>query len=308
MTPARDLSRLLEIMAALRHPQTGCPWDIEQTFASIAPYTIEEAYEVADAIGRGDLVDLKEELGDLLLQVVFHARLAQELGAFDFGDVVEAITSKLVRRHPHVFGDARALSADAVRALWGKIKADEGTERRRHRQMQDPVQSSALAGIPAALPALSRAAKLQSKAASVGFDWHDVRPVLAKINEEIGEVTHALDSRDSSAVRDEIGDLLFAVANLARHAHVDPEDALRCANAKFEHRFRYIEAALERRGKSPQESTLEEMDALWDEAKRAARVSSDPPADALAGRPAHGDGAGKPPVETIEAIWGNADG
>jgi ATP diphosphatase len=250
-------------MAALRTPNTGCPWDLQQDFATIAPYTLEEAYEVADAIARGDLADLEDELGDLLLQVVFHARMAQEQDAFDFGDVVEAITTKLIRRHPHVFGDRRAHNPEAVKGLWDEIKALEQQEKAASGR---PAARGALAGVPVALPALTRALKLQAKASRVGFDWNDPRAVLRKIREEIGEIEDALDG-DAAHAATEIGDLLFAAVNLARHLHADPETLLRQTNAKFERRFAAIEQALAARGKAPRESTLDEMDALWNEAK-----------------------------------------
>jgi nucleoside triphosphate diphosphatase len=259
-TASRDLDRLLAIMAALRTPKTGCPWDLEQNFATIAPYTIEEAYEVADAIARADLGDLKDELGDLLLQVVFHARMAQEQGAFDFGDVVEAITAKLIRRHPHVFGDAGAQTTDAVNSLWERIKAEEKAARGR------PEETGALAGVPVTLPALTRALKLQAKAGKVGFDWNDPRAMLHKIREEADEIEAALDN-DTAHAASEVGDLLFAAVNLARHLRADPEDVLRQTNRKFERRFASIESALAAQGKKPQDATLAEMDALWDEAK-----------------------------------------
>ncbi len=268
MKPSRDISRLIEIMAALRTRDSGCPWDLEQTFASIAPYTIEEAYEVAEAIERGDYADLADELGDLLLQVVFHARMAQEKNLFEFGDVVEAITKKLIRRHPHVFGDTRDLSPDQVKQLWGKIKAQEKAERALRRGPDAPPEEKGLlSNIPYALPALTRAIKLQSKASSVGFDWNDARLVLDKIKEEIAECEEALASGNSAHIREEMGDLLFAVANLARHVEVDPEDALRATNAKFERRFAYIERMLELKGRALNQASLEEMDALWTEAK-----------------------------------------
>jgi nucleoside triphosphate diphosphatase len=263
MTPSRDISRLIEIMATLRTPITGCPWDLEQDFASIAPYTLEEAYEVADAIARNDLADLEDELGDLLLQVVFHARMAQEQGAFDFGDVVEAITTKLIRRHPHVFGDQKARDPEAVKGLWDAIKAQEKEAKPARGK---PRQEGALAGVPIALPALTRALKLQSKASRVGFDWNDPRAVLRKIREEADEIEAALD-RDGPSAAAEVGDLLFAAVNLARHLEADPEAVLRQTNQKFERRFASIEQALASRGKAPHDATLAEMDALWDEAK-----------------------------------------
>jgi ATP diphosphatase len=269
MKPSRDIAALIDIMAALRTPSSGCPWDLEQSFATIAPYTIEEAYEVADAIARGDLGDLREELGDLLLQVVFHARMAQEQGAFDFGDVVEAITEKLVRRHPHVFGDARGLKVEAVNALWERIKVQEKAERTANGKGAE--HTGALAGVPVGLPALTRALKLQGKAGKVGFDWNDPRAVLAKIREEADEIEAALGAPGGDAIGGEVGDLLFAVVNLARHVKADPESVLRATNQKFERRFASIERALAVQGKSPRESTLAEMDALWDAAKAAER-------------------------------------
>jgi ATP diphosphatase len=264
MTPSRDIGRLIEIMAALRTPKTGCPWDLQQNFASIAPYTLEEAYEVADAIARNDLADLEDELGDLLLQVVFHARMAQELGAFDFGDVVEAITTKLIRRHPHVFGDERSDDPAAVKGRWEEIKVQEKQEKQK--AGRPATEQGALAGVPVALPALTRALKLQAKASRVGFDWNDPREVLRKIREEADEIEEALD-REAPAAAVEIGDLLFAAVNLARHLRADPEDVLRQTNRKFERRFAAVESALAARGKAPQDATLAEMDALWDQAK-----------------------------------------
>jgi ATP diphosphatase len=265
---SRDIDRLLAIMVALRTPKTGCPWDLEQNFATIAPYTIEEAYEVADAIARADLGDLKDELGDLLLQVVFHARMAQEQGAFDFGDVVEAITAKLIRRHPHVFGDAGSQTTAAVNSLWERIKAEEKAARGR------PEETGALAGVPVTLPALTRALKLQAKAGKVGFDWNDPRAVLHKIREEADEIEAALDG-DTVHAASEVGDLLFAAVNLARHLRADPEDVLRQTNRKFERRFAAIESALAARGKKPQDATLAEMDALWDEAKAQEKANGE---------------------------------
>jgi nucleoside triphosphate diphosphatase len=261
--PSRDVGRLLEIMAALRTPKTGCPWDLEQNFATIAPYTIEEAYEVADAIARGDLTDLEEELGDLLLQVVFHARMAEEQGAFDFGGVVEAITAKLIRRHPHVFGDEALHTPRGVEDLWHRIKAQEKQAKAARGGAE---KAGALAGVPVALPALTRALKLQDKASKVGFDWNDPRAVLHKIREEADEIEAALDG-DATAAAGEVGDLLFAAVNLARHLRADPEAVLRQTNQKFERRFAAIEHALAAKGKAPQDATLTEMDALWDEAK-----------------------------------------
>ncbi len=272
LTPSRDIQRLIAIMAALRTPGTGCPWDLKQDFATIAPYTIEEAYEVADAIARGDLEDLKDELGDLLLQVVFHAQMAEEQGAFGFDDVVLAITQKLIRRHPHVFGDTAHLTSDEVKGLWHKIKAEENAERALRRGGEDD-EGGALSGVPSTLPALTRALKLQEKASKVGFDWNDPKAVLAKIREEADEIEAALDARDTDAASGEIGDLIFALVNLARHLDKDPEAALRGTNMKFERRFAAIEASLAKRGKTPSDATLAEMDALWDEAKAAERGS-----------------------------------
>jgi ATP diphosphatase len=268
MTPSREIERLLKIMSALRTPQTGCPWDLAQNFSTIAPYTLEEAYEVADAIARGDIADLKDELGDLLLQVVFHARIAEEQGAFDFGDVVLAITEKLIRRHPHVFADATSHTPRAVEGLWERIKAEE-------KAANKTGQRGALAGVPVALPALSRALKLQDKASKVGFDWNDPRAVLRKIREEAEEIEAELDREevDKAATGGEVGDLLFAVVNLARHLDADPEATLRQTNLKFERRFAAIEHALAARGKAPQQASLEEMDTLWNEAKEAERAS-----------------------------------
>ncbi len=270
MQPSSDIRRLIEIMAALRDPVSGCPWDVEQTFASIAPFTIEEAYEVADAIERADAEDLRDELGDLLLQVVFHARMAEEAGSFDFGGVVEAITTKLIRRHPHVFGDAGKINADAVKSLWGRIKADEKRQRAQARAAAGaPAEApaGALGGVPAALPALLRALKLQQRAAKVGFDWSDVRAVLAKLSEEIAEVEAEIAGGSREALTSEVGDVLFAVVNLARHLDVDAEAALRDANAKFERRFAHIENRLAESGRRPESADLEEMEALWTEAK-----------------------------------------
>jgi ATP diphosphatase len=309
-TPAqRKIDALLEVMAALRTAGTGCPWDLEQDFASIAPYTIEEAYEVADAIERGDFEGLREELGDLLLQVVYHSRMAEERGAFAFPDVVEAITAKMLRRHPHVFGTPEQRAAGVTPGFWERIKAEEraggvrplATDPRADLQRRGegsaPVapsgtRESALDGVSLPLPALTRAVKLQDKAARVGFDWPSLAPVLDKVKEELAELEEAIGVRpsgsdtivqagvgamvsdpegltppDHAAIEEEYGDLLFAVANVARHLKLDPEAALRSANAKFTRRFHAIEAKLAQDGRTPAQSNLEEMDRLWDEAK-----------------------------------------
>ena len=303
MEPGRDVSRLVEIMAALRTPVTGCPWDLDQTFATIAPYTIEEAYEVADAIDRADAIDLKEELGDLLLQVVYHARLAEEDRLFDLGDVVLAITRKMIRRHPHVFGDERGTTATDAKVSWERIKAEEKAEKAAERvrsagqgtdcspgriapsrTLPSPdAAGSVLAGVPTALPALTRAVKLQDKAAAVGFDWPSLAPVFDKMREELAELAEVAlpaDPRgdkpgdapaDSARIEEEYGDLLFVMANVARHLAIDPEHALRRANSKFIERFGKVEAKLAGRGRSPADSDLAEMDALWNEAKREER-------------------------------------
>jgi nucleoside triphosphate diphosphatase len=276
MTPSRDISRLIEIMAQLRTPVTGCPWDLEQNFATIAPYTIEEAYEVADAIARGDFEDLRDELGDLLLQVVYHARMAEEEKAFAFGDVVEAITRKMIRRHPHVFADKDgSIAAAGVKSQWERIKAEEKAERAARRpQPQANEHSALLSSVKAHLPALTRALELQRKASTVGFDWNDPRAVLSKIREEADEIEAALDRKDAEGLAEETGDLLFAVVNLARHAKADPEMALRRTNAKFERRFAYIERTLAAQGRSLEEATLDEMDELWNEAKTGEQDTS----------------------------------
>ena len=260
-----EIGTLLRIMARLRDPQGGCPWDLEQDFSSIAPYTIEEAYEVADAIDRNDLADLKDELGDLLLQVVFHAQMASEQGAFDFADVVAAISGKMLRRHPHVFGDARAGDAGEVVANWEQIK-------QRERADAGDTDDSALAGIARGLPEWQRALKLQKRAARTGFDWPDVAPVLDKLREELGEVQAEFESAryadNHARLEDEIGDLLFVCANLARHAKVDPGSALRRANHKFERRFRAMETLAAARGQSMATLDLEQQEALWQAVKR----------------------------------------
>lgn len=275
--PARDIDMLLAIMAALRTPKTGCPWDLEQTFESIAPYTIEEAYEVADAIQRGDRDELCDELGDLLLQVVYHARMAEEEKAFDFGDVVHGVTTKMIRRHPHVFGDEMAQNAGAVNTLWDRIKAEERASK------NGDASPSVLDCVPLALPALTRAVKLQTKAAKVGFDWPNIAPVFEKLKEEIAEfeaearladprgprgATEAqIDAEAAGAITEEFGDMLFVMANIARHLGIDAEGALRAANDKFTRRFAYIERQLAARGTTPAQSTLQEMDAIWDEVR-----------------------------------------
>jgi MazG family protein len=259
---ARPIDRLLAVMARLRDANGGCPWDLAQDFATIAPYTIEEAYEVADAIERKDMAGLEDELGDLLLQVVFHARMAEEIGAFDFDGVAEAIVAKMLRRHPHVFGDVAAGTQAAVNDNWEQIKAAE-----RAAKSQNDGPASVLDGVARALPALARAEKLQRRASRVGFDWGAPEPILDKIAEEIGELGAELATADKDRITDELGDVLFAVVNLARHLDIDAEVALRGTNAKFERRFRYVEKMLQVGGKSPEQSTLEEMEALWKDAK-----------------------------------------
>ncbi len=264
------LDDLLHLMARLRDPQHGCPWDLRQDYASIVPHTLEEAYEVADAIARRDFPQLRDELGDLLFQVVYYSQLGREDGHFDFAQVVDGITRKLVRRHPHVFPDGDLhgpldlprLDEATIKRRWEEIKAEERAEK-----AAAPEQLSLLDDVPAALPALSRAAKLQKRAANVGFDWADATPVVAKIQEELDEVREAMANGQAAQVAEEVGDLLFVMVNLARHLQVDAEDALRQANAKFEWRFRFIEEALKAQDRTPQEASLEEMDALWDAAK-----------------------------------------
>jgi MazG family protein len=273
---AAQLGRLIDIMAALRTPDTGCPWDLEQTFATIAPYTIEEAYEVADAIDRGHMSDLKEELGDLLLQVVYHARMAEEQNAFAFADVAAGVADKMVRRHPHVFGTPEQRAAGAPKGFWEKAKDAE----RRMRAAEpatdaaSPAPERLLDMVPVGLPALTRAVKLQGKAAKAGFDWPSLAPVFAKMKEELAELEDVVAKGDRAAVEEEYGDLLFVLANVARHLHIDPEAGLRAANQKFVRRFRYIEDQLWARGSSPAQSHLAEMDALWDEAKARERSAS----------------------------------
>ena len=264
----RRVEALLAIMARLRDPAGGCPWDLEQSFATIAPYTLEEAYEVADAIARGDLGDLKDELGDLLLQVVFHAQMASEAGAFTFADVVEAICNKMIRRHPHVFGDASVATADAQTIAWEEHKRLE----REERDAKSGGATGLLDDVPLAHPALVRALKLQKRAAQVGFDWRERERVLDKLKEEILELSQAIaEKRSAEKLTDEMGDILFVCVNLARHIGVDPEAALRATNDKFARRFRHIEKTIGARGKTLSEVTLEEMDAAWDDAKREER-------------------------------------
>lgn len=274
MTPSREIARLIEIMAALRHPETGCPWDIEQDFRSIAPYTIEEAYEVADAIEREDPDDLRDELGDLLLQVVYHARMAEEAGQFDFGAVVEVITAKMIRRHPHVFGSEEARTAGMAKGAWNRIKAEEKAikaERRRARGLSE-TPASLLDDVPFALPGLVRAVKLQEKAGTVCFDWNDPKAVLAKVREEIDELEAEIDRapQDLPRVADELGDILFVLANLGRHLKVDPEAALHGTVDKFRRRFAFIEKTLFERRSSLAEASLDEMETIWQLAKREA--------------------------------------
>ena len=278
---SRDLEALRQIMEDLRDPKSGCPWDVEQTFSTIAPYTIEEAYEVADAIERGDLEDLKGELGDLLLQVVYHSQIADEQDAFALEDVVAGICEKMIRRHPHVYGaDDHGGQPNMAKGFWERQKAKERQERLDARQASGEPEAviggqlvatkvpSVLADVPRALPALSRATKLQGRAARVGFDWPDTKPVLAKISEEIAELGEAIDKAEPPhRLEDELGDIFFALANLGRHLGIDAEAALASTNAKFSSRFAYIERRLAETGSSPEASDLQEMDALWDEAK-----------------------------------------
>ncbi|MEC8845581.1 MAG: nucleoside triphosphate pyrophosphohydrolase [Pseudomonadota bacterium] len=262
--PAAALLNLLTLMAQLWDPDTGCPWDVQQDFASIAPYTIEEAYEVADAIARGDIADLRDELGDLLLQVVFHARIAEEAGHFDFTAVAAAISDKLVRRHPHVFGDQGKISAAAQTANWETLKAAE----RAANAAAKGHPESVLDGVPLPFPALLRAYKLQRRAARVGFDWPELAPVAAKVEEEWGELTAEIDNAgDQARLTEEVGDLLFAVVNLARHLEIDPEAALRAGNAKFERRFRAVEDGFREKGRQMAAASIEDMEVLWNAAK-----------------------------------------
>ena len=270
-----SLDDLLHLMARLRDPQYGCPWDLKQSYASIVPYTIEEAYEVADAIERSDFEHLSGELGDLLFQVVYYSQLAREEERFEFAQVVDGITRKLIRRHPHVFvdgdlygkPDAARLEEAAVKQRWEELKAEERAEK-----AAVPEQLSLLDDVPNALPALSRAVKLQKRAAQVGFDWPEALPVVDKVREELGEVLEAMSENDPQAIAEEIGDLLFVVTNLARHLKVDPETALRSANGKFERRFRFIEQTLRTAGQPIENCSLEQLDALWGEAKKQEKL------------------------------------
>jgi ATP diphosphatase len=274
MEPSKDISRLIEIMAALRNPETGCPWDIVQTFETIKPYTIEEAYEVSDAIERNDMDDLCDELGDLLLQVVFHARMAEEAGEFSFGDVVQAITAKMIRRHPHVFARSDADTPDAVKKQWDDIKQAEKRERierRVSRGISEDFKAGYLGSVQRSFPALTEALKLQERAAKVGFDWSAPDPILDKIEEEIGELRVALKEGDQQKVSDELGDLIFAVANIGRHVNADPEQALRGTNTKFRRRFNYIETTLQAEGETLEAATLERMEEIWQAAKAIER-------------------------------------
>ena len=258
------LARLLSVMARLRDPVSGCPWDKEQTFATIAPYTVEEAYEVADAIERGDIGDLKEELGDLLFQVVFHSRIAEESGQFNFDDVAAAISEKMIRRHPHVFEDVNYVDVTEQTTAWEASKAAERAAKGK--------DASLLDDIPAGLPALTRAVKLTKRAARVGFDWPSTQEVLDKLTEELAELQVEIDAGDQAKAREELGDVLFVMANLARKLDIEPEDAMRAANAKFTRRFAYIEQALAAVGRSPDQSDLAEMDGLWNQAKAEERT------------------------------------
>lgn len=264
------MERLLALMARLRDPVRGCPWDVEQTFSTIAPYTIEEAYEVADAIDRGSMPDLKEELGDLLFQVVFHAQMAKESGNFCFEEVADALHAKMVRRHPHVFGAPDGRDSDGQTRAWEQLKAEERAAKAAAR----PGPPSLLDDVPVGLPGLTRAAKLTKRAARVGFDWPSARDVFDKLREELAELEVEIEAGDQAKAREELGDLLFVMANLARKLDLEPEDAIRAANAKFTRRFRHIEEALHRQGRTPADSDLAEMDKLWDEAKALERERS----------------------------------
>ncbi|HCL66996.1 MAG TPA: nucleoside triphosphate pyrophosphohydrolase [Rhizobium sp.] len=274
MQPSQDIARLIEIMAALRNPETGCPWDIVQTFETIKPYTIEEAYEVADAIERNDPDDLCDELGDLLLQVVFHARMAEEADLFSFGDVVEVITAKMIRRHPHVFAVSEASTPEAVKTQWDDIKRQEKAERaerRTRRGMAEDAHSGHLSSVQRSFPALTEALKLQEHAARVGFDWSEAAPILDKIEEEIGELREALALGQQDKINEELGDLIFALVNIGRHVKADPEQALRGTNTKFRRRFNYIEKTIKANNETLEGASLERMEELWQAAKAIER-------------------------------------
>ncbi len=270
MKPSRDISRLIDIMAALRTPESGCPWDLEQDFSSISAYTIEEAYEVADAIERQDWDDLRDELGDLLLQPIYHARMAEEAGLFDFSDVIAAITTKMIRRHPHVFGSEQERKAGMTKGAWEKIKALEREERKQCNPEADATVSNVMDDVPATLPSLQTAVKLQKRAASVGFDWSEQAPVFEKIQEEIAEVKAAISSKTPKDIELEIGDLLFTIANLARHLDVEPDNALRKANHKFKQRFGVLEKILRDDGIDIKTANINQMEDAWQRAKRQA--------------------------------------
>ncbi len=274
MQPSRNIQTLIDIMIALRDPKTGCPWDVEQDFSTIAPYTLEEAYEVIDAIERDDMDDLREELGDLLLQVVFHSRISEEKGGFNFGHVVEAVTTKMIRRHPHVFGDEEARSAGMAKGSWNRIKQIEKDERLARRTalgLETTEKKGFLDDVPTYLPALVSALKYQQKAARVGFDWAEAAPILDKVAEEAQELREAMNNQDKTNIAEEYGDLLFAMVNLGRHLELEPEMALRAANEKFKRRFHFIEDALNNDENSLEAATLDEMEALWNKAKQAGK-------------------------------------
>lgn len=274
MQPSRNIQTLIDIMIALRDPETGCPWDVEQDFSTIAPYTLEEAYEVIDAIERDDMDDLREELGDLLLQVVFHSRISEEKGGFNFGHVVEAVTTKMIRRHPHVFGDEEARSAGMAKGSWNRIKQiekDERLARRTKLGLETTEKKGFLDDVPTYLPALVSALKYQQKAARVGFDWAEAAPILDKVTEETQELREAMNNQDKANIAEEYGDLLFAMVNLGRHLELEPEMALRAANEKFKRRFHFIEDALNSDENSLEAASLDEMEALWNKAKQAGK-------------------------------------
>lgn len=274
MQPSRNIQTLIDIMIALRDPKTGCPWDVEQDFSTIAPYTLEEAYEVIDAIERDDMDDLREELGDLLLQVVFHSRISEEKGGFNFGHVVEAVTTKMIRRHPHVFGDKEARSAGMAKGSWNRIKQIEKDERLARRTalgLETTEKKGFLDDVPTYLPALVSSLKYQQKAARVGFDWAEAAPILDKVAEETQELREAMNNQDKANIAEEYGDLLFAMVNLGRHLELEPEMALRAANEKFKRRFHFIEDALNSDENSLEAASLDEMEALWNKAKQAGK-------------------------------------